>query len=130
MTDANHAGHSKKMRGVSVLSTTYYKMSQSYGNHRKGYVEHPKDTSKLNCLIHGPGNSSVKSKVLGDFGSKYTKDRPTKHQRKYPVTKKRFGIQQKSNDIIQHSFDEIILQEKENLSVKYQTQENIDDEVD
>ena len=42
-------------------------MSESGGKHRKRYVDHPKDRSKLNCLIHGPGHSSDECKVVGDL---------------------------------------------------------------
>ena len=40
-----------------------------------------------------------------------------------------FGIQKENNAIIQHAVDEIILQENEKLSVKFETHENNDDEV-
>ena len=40
------------------------------------------------------------------------------------------GIQKDNNDAIQHAVDEIILQGNEKLSVKDETYENIDDEVD
>ena len=53
-------------------------MSEIDENQRKRYIDHPKDILKLTCLIHGPGNSSYKCKFLGDFGTKYAKDRPTK----------------------------------------------------
>ena len=46
-------------------------MSDSTGKHRKRYVDHPNDIYKLTCLVYGPGNSSDKYKVLGDFGFKY-----------------------------------------------------------
>ena len=48
-------------------------MSERAGKHRKSYVYHLQDISKLTCLIHGPGHSSDEFKVLGDFGSKYSK---------------------------------------------------------
>ena len=52
-------------------SITYSKTSDSFGKHRKRYVDNPKDRTKLTCLIHGHGNSSDEFKVLGDFGNKY-----------------------------------------------------------
>ena len=67
------------MRGESALSTTYSNMSERSDKFRKRYVDHPKDISKLTCLIHGPGHSSYECKVLGNFGSKYSKRRPTKY---------------------------------------------------
>ena len=63
---------------------------------------------------------------MGDFVNQYTKRRPTEYRKKEPETKKKFGIQQENNAIVQHAVDEIILQEKKILSVKYETHENID----
>ena len=63
--DENCDGNSRKKRGHSALSNTYSKMSESTGKRRKMYVYHPKDGSKLTCLIHGPGHSSDECKVLG-----------------------------------------------------------------
>ena len=45
-------------------------MSESVVKRRKRYADQPKDISKLTCLIHGPGHSSDKLKVLDDFGTK------------------------------------------------------------
>ena len=67
---------------------------------------------------------------MGDFSTKYTKGRPTKYHMHNPETKKRFGIQQDNNTVIQHTVYYITLQENERLSLKYETHENIDDEVD
>ena len=61
-------------------------MSESAVNRRKGYVDIPRDRYKLTCLIHNPGNSSYACKVLGDFGSKYYKIRPTKDRGNDPTT--------------------------------------------
>ena len=58
------------------------------------YVDHPKDKSKLTCLIYESGNLSDECKILGDFGNKYDKCRLTKDYRKEPATEKRFGINQ------------------------------------
>ena len=75
-------------------------MSESTGKHRKRYLDHPKDRYKLTYLIHGPGNSSYECNVLGDFGFKYSKIRPTKDYRQEPVYKKKFSIQQYNNAIV------------------------------
>ena len=56
-SDANHKGHSRKMRGGSTLLTTYSEMSDIYGKCRKRYVDRLKDISKLTCHIHVPGHS-------------------------------------------------------------------------
>ena len=66
-------------------------MSESAGRLRKSYVDHPKDRSKLICIIHGPGNSSEECKVLGNFGSNYSKRRPAKDCRKDPSNTKKFS---------------------------------------
>ena len=96
------------------MSTNYYDMSERSGKCRKRYVDHTKDRSKLTCLIHGPGNSSYECKVLGDFGSEYSKSRSTRSHCLEPTTKRKFGIHQDTNSIVQHAFDEIILQENKN----------------
>ena len=53
----NRAGHSRKIRGVTDYSKTY----SEKGNHaikcKQRYVDHPRDRSKLTCLIHVPGHS-------------------------------------------------------------------------
>ena len=46
-----------------------------------------------------------------------------------PALKNKFGKQKGNNTITQHAVDDIIPQEKETLIVKYETYENIDDEV-
>ena len=53
-------------------------MSDSDGKSRKRYIYHPKYIPKPTCLIHGTGHSSYECNILGDFGSKYAKIRPTK----------------------------------------------------
>ena len=76
------------MRGEDTSSNTYSEMSESSGKNRKRYVDHLKDRSKLNFLIHVPGHSSDECKVLGDFCFKYSKSRPTKDRGNDPITKK------------------------------------------
>ena len=88
--DANHAGHSRKIRGESGLSTTYFDMSDISDKLIKSYVDHPKYRSKLTCLIHGSGYLSDEFKVLGDFGSMHYKYRPTKDRGQDP--KKRINL--------------------------------------
>ena len=92
--DANRAGHSRQMRGESTSSKTYSEMIKISGKHKKRYVNHPRDKSKLTCLISGPGHSSDECKVLSDFGSKYTKSRPNKERSPELTLKKKVGIQQ------------------------------------
>ena len=67
--DANRAGNSRLNIGESALSNTYSEMSESSEKRRKTYVDNPKGKSKPTCLIHGPGHSPDKYKVLRDFGS-------------------------------------------------------------
>ena len=43
-------------------------------------------------------------------------------------TKKSFGRHQDKNTIVKHKFDKIIPQDNKKLIVKYESQENIDDE--
>ena len=69
-------------------------MNESTGKHRKRYVDHMKDISRITCLIHVTGHSPDEFKVLGDFGTTYAKDKPTKYCRHIPATRKKFGRQQ------------------------------------
>ena len=116
--DAKRDGHSRKIIGEAALSKTYFDMSKRDGKRKQRYVDHPRDRLKLTYLIHGPGHSSDKCKVLNYCGSKYTECRPSKECRKEPNSGK-IGKQQEKNYMVQHEVYEIILQEKEKLSVKY-----------
>ena len=130
MADANHSGFSRKMRGEYALSTTHSKMSKSTGKLRKIHIYHPKDILQLTCTNYGPGNYSDECTALGDFGSNYSKVRPTKYQRQETTIKKTYGRQQENNAIVQHAVDDIFLQDKDKLSVEDETHKNIDGEVD
>ena len=91
--DANSDGLRRKIRVEAALSNTYFDMSESSGRRRKKYVDHLKDRSKINYLIHGPVNSSDKSKGLGDFGCNYAKVGTIKELRQGPETRKKFERQ-------------------------------------
>ena len=66
-------------------------MSDSSNNHSKIYVDHPKDVFKSTHLIHGPRHSPDECKVLGEFGSKYAKNRPTKDIGQDPENRKKMN---------------------------------------
>ena len=68
-------------------------MSERSRKGRKRYVYYPRYRSKSICLIHGPENSSDKCKVLGQFGSKYAKSRPTKDCGKDTANRNKFNSQ-------------------------------------
>ena len=72
-------------------------MIESAGKCRKRYVDNPKDRSKIIGLTHGPERSSDECEVLGDFGYKYSRIRPTKDRIQEPATKNKIGIQQDDN---------------------------------
>ena len=91
MSDDKRAGHSRKMVERSALSNTYSDISKSVGKRRKNYVDHLKDRSKHTCLIHIPVHSSDECMILGDYGSKYSKRRPTKDCRYDPSTINKFN---------------------------------------
>ena len=105
-------------------------MSKCDDKRNQRYVYHPMDRSKLNCLINVPGNSPDECRVLNDFGSNYTKGKTSKEQSQDPKFNIFLENRKGKNDMFQHAFDEKILQEKEKLSVKDETHENIDDEID
>ena len=53
----NRAGHSRKIRGVTDYSKTYSEKGNHAVKFKQRYVDHPRDRSKLTCLIHVPGHS-------------------------------------------------------------------------
>ena len=105
-------------------------MSESSGKCRNRYVDNLEDIPKLTCIINAPGNLLDECKILGKFGTKYAKIRPTKDFRQEPKTNKQFLIQKQNNDIVQHVVDENILKYKEKIIVKHKTHKNIDYEFD
>ena len=86
--DANHAGHSNQNIGEAALSCTLHKKGDIAGKRRKLHVDSLTGKSKT-YLIHGPGHSSEECKVLGDFGTKYAKIRPTKDRGSSPLPRKK-----------------------------------------
>ena len=93
------------------MSNTYSKVSESAGKRTKRYIFYPEGKYKTTCLIHGPGNSSDKCKVLGDLGSKYVKSRPTKDREHNPIPRNKFNRQKDNNAVVNSEVDEILLQE-------------------
>ena len=93
-------------------------MSESAGKNRKRYVDNPKDISIHTCPIHIIGHSSDGCKVLGDFGSKYSKNMPTKDCGHDPVTRKKCNIQQENNYAVNNEVYEIILQDNNKVSAE------------
>ena len=77
---SNRAVHSRKIRGETASSNTYSDMSEISGKRGKQYVDHLRDRSKHTCLIYGLGNLSDECKVLGEFGSKYSKRSTTRNR--------------------------------------------------
>ena len=78
------------------------------------------------CLIHGPRHYSDECKVLGNFGDKYTKSKPTKEHGNRPVPRKIFNRQQENNDIVNNVVDEILLNETQNVSAAREAPEFLD----
>ena len=100
----------------------YYEMTERAGKFRKGYLDHPKNISTVTCLVHGPVYSSYEFEVLRDSDFKYSNIRPTKDRGHEPSYKKNSNRHQYNNPIINHKFDEIILQD--NNKVNFETDEN------
>ena len=91
-------------------------MSESAGKHINIYLNYPKGKSKHICIINVPRHSSDECKVLGNFGSKYIKSRPTKDHGQTPVPGKKFNRQNNNNGILNSAVDEIILHENNKVS--------------
>ena len=51
--DGKRAGHRRKMREIYSLSKSFSEMSIRAGKLKKRHVDHPRDRSKLTCLIQG-----------------------------------------------------------------------------
>ena len=62
-------------------------MGEIYGNIRKWYVDCPSGETKI-FLIHGTGHFSDEYNVLGNFGDKYDKVKPTKDHGNHLIPKK------------------------------------------
>ena len=86
MAYATRAGHSRQKRLEATSSQTHSTMGDSSGEHRKLYADCLSGKSKI-CLIHGPRHYSAEWKVLGDFGAKYDKGKPTKAAEIIPCQK-------------------------------------------
>ena len=63
-------------------------------------------------------HSSDEFKVLGDFGSKYAKIRPTKDRGNDPIPRKKFNSQQNNNSIVNNAVDEIFLHANQKVSAE------------
>ena len=98
------------------MSNTYSEMSESADKHRKIYVYHTDCNSKPRYLIHGPGHSSGKYKVLGDSGSNQVKIRHTNNRGHNPANRNKYTRKRYNNDIVNSEVDEIILQENDKVS--------------
>ena len=69
-------------------------------------------------------HSSDECKVLGDFGSKYVKSRPTKDRLHDPVPRNKFNIQKQNNDIVNSAMYEIMLRGNQKLGAAKEAPED------
>ena len=82
------------------------------------------------CLIHSPVHPPDDCKVVGYFGAKYAKYKPTKDHRNHPVSRKIFNRQQENNSIINNLVDEILLNETKKLIALREAPEFLDSDYD
>ena len=129
-SDPNSAGHSRKKRGEFPSSNTYSQTSDISVKHKKRYLDYLEGNLKPTCIIHGPVNLSHESKALGDFGSKYSKCRPTKDCGNNNVQRGKFKRQQENNIIVNSAVDEILLHENQKLSAEKGEHENIESDFE
>ena len=101
-------------------------MSQRFGKRRKRYSDHPSYRYKLTGLIHVPGNSSDKCKVLVEFGYKYSKKSGRLRTAGNSPQKLRHLKEKMKNAIITNAVCEIILQDNNKLSSEEKAYEKID----
>ena len=93
------------------MSWNFPEKGKSAGKRRKRHVDILTGKSKI-CLIHDPGHSSEECKVLGDFGTKCAKSRPTKDCVSRPIPRKSFNRQKEKNTMVKNAVDEILLTQK------------------
>ena len=65
----------------------------------------------ITCNIRCQIRKKDLHKVLGDFGAKYAKDKPTKDHGNHPISRKTFNRPQENNNIVNNVVDVIILNE-------------------
>ena len=53
--------------------------------------------------------------VLGGFGAKYAKGKPTKYRGNHPIPGKKINIQQENNAIVNNVVNEILLNETQKV---------------
>ena len=63
---------------------------------------------------------------MGDFVSRYVKNRPTKYRGHNPVPRNLFNRQKENDSIVNSEVDEIFLHENQNLSAENETHENVE----
>ena len=66
-------------------------MGKRSGKRNQGYVDHPRRISQLTCLVHDPGYSSNKFKLINNFGTKYTQSETFKERIQDPSDTKKVG---------------------------------------
>ena len=67
---------------------------------------------------------------MGDFGSKYSKIRPTYGHGHDPATINKLNRQKEKKYIVNHAVDEIILQKNNKVIAEAGSHENIESEID
>ena len=82
------------------------------------------------CFIYELGNSSGKCKVLGDFGAKYVKVKPTKENGNHSIPSKKFKRHMEKNIYINDVVDDIILYETQKVSAAREATEVLDSDCD
>ena len=70
----------------------------------------------LLVILDAKQENSDLHKVLGYFGAKHTKGKPTKDHEVYPVSRKMFNMQQGNNAIVNNVVDEILINEAQEVS--------------
>ena len=111
----NCDGHITKNRVEAAWSQTHFVMVDNAGKCIKWYVDFPSVESKT-CIFPLSQAFFFKCNILGDFGSKYAKGKPTNDRGNHPVPRNKFNKQQENNAIFNNVVDEIILHETQKLS--------------
>ena len=66
---------------------------------------------------------------MGEFGSKYSKDRPIEDNGKNRANMRKFNRQKYNNYIVNNAVDEILLQENNRVSSEEEAHEHVEYEI-
>ena len=105
-------------------------MSESADNCRKSMQITQRIYPNTIVSSTSSGINHINARSWGNLVLSILKHRPTKYRGNDPATRKKFNRQKQNNDIVNHTVDEIFLQENNKVSDESETHENIESKLD